>query len=145
VNKPQIFGQDQLAQKNSPAHENVTYFAVGPVVTGSFTGVVLWNLLNSARVGRISTNSNIENHILHKVIVVTGNDCHQSVFSAGEIDPSFGGNQIMVAYATGGASLDADGFARTVVPADKAGGFVSNVVEIEVTDPSDAGLKMVRH
>jgi hypothetical protein len=77
---------------------------------------------------------------------VTGSDCYQSVFGAGEIDPSFGGSQIMVAYATGGASLGTAGFARIVVPGDKAGGrFVSNIVEIEVKDPTDAGLKMVRH
>jgi len=67
------------------------------------------------------------------------------VFGAGEIDPSFGGNQIMVAYATGGASLGADGFARIVVPGDKAGGrFVSNIVEIEVKDPTVSGPKMAR-
>jgi hypothetical protein len=68
------------------------------------------------------------------------------VFGAGEIDPSFGGSQIMVAYATGGASLGTDGFARIVAPGDKAGGrFVSNIVEIEVKDPTNAGLKMAGH
>jgi hypothetical protein len=65
------------------------------------------------------------------------------LFGAGEIDPSFGGSQIMVAYATRGASLGTAGFARIVVPGDKQGGqFVSNIVEIEVKDPTDAGLKM---
>lgn len=146
VNKPQIFNLDQLTQKYSPAQENVTYFAAGSVVTESFTGVLLWDLLNSPPVGGITTNSNIKNDILHKAIVVTGSDCYQSVFGAGEIDPSFGGSQIMVAYATGGVSLGTAGFARIVVPGDKAGGrFVSNIVEIEVKDPTDAGLKMIRH
>jgi hypothetical protein len=146
VNKSQIFDLDQLTQKYSPAQENVTYFAAGSVVTESFTGVLLWDLLNSPPVGGITTNSNIKNDILHKAIVVTGSDCYQSVFGAGEIDPSFGGSQIMVAYATGGASLGTAGFARIVVPGDKAGGrFVSNIVEIEVRDPTDAGLKMVHH
>jgi hypothetical protein len=59
------------------------------------------------------------------------------VFGAGEINPSFGGNQIMVAYATGGQSLGSAGFARIVAPGDKAGGrFVSNIASIEVRDPT---------
>jgi len=72
VNKPQVFDLDRLTQKYSPAQENVTYFAAGSVVTESFTGVLLWDLLNSAPVGGITTNSNIKNDILHKVIVLTG-------------------------------------------------------------------------
>jgi hypothetical protein len=146
VNKQQVFDQDQLTQKYSPAQENVTYFAAGSVVTESFTGVLLWDLLNSPPVGGITTDSAVKNDILHKVIVVTGSDCYQSVFGAGEIDPSFGGSQIMVAYATGGASLGTAGFARIVVPGDKQGGrFVSNIVEIEVKDPTDTGLKIAGH
>jgi hypothetical protein len=141
-----MFDLDQLTQKYSPAQENVTYFAAGSVVTESFTGVLLWDLLNSPPVGGITTNPKIKNDILHKVVVVTGSDCYQSVFGAGEIAPSFGGSQIMVAYASGGAPLGTAGFARIVVPSDKAGGrFVSNIVEIEVKDPTDAGLKMARH
>jgi hypothetical protein len=145
VKKQQGFDLDQLTRNYSPAQENVTYFAAGSVVTESFTGVLLWDLLNAPPVGGITTDPNIKNDILHKVIVVTGSDCYQSVFGAGEINPSFGGNQIMVAYATGGASLGTAGFARIVVPGDKAGGrFVSNIVEIEVKDPTDA-IKMARH
>lgn len=118
-----------------PTQENVTYFAAGSVVTESFTGVLLWDLLNNAPVNGIVTDPTIKNDILHKVIIVTGTDCYQSVFGAGEIDPFFGGNQIMVAYATGGKSLGSAGFARIVAPGDKAGGrFVSNIASIEVRD-----------
>jgi Oxidoreductase molybdopterin binding domain len=120
-----------------PAQENVTYFAAGSVVSESFTGVLLWDLLNNAPVDGIVTDPAIKNDILHKIIIVTGTDCYQSVFGAGEIDPFFGGSQIMVAYATGGQSLGNAGFARVVVPGDKAGGrFVSNIVNIEVRDPT---------
>ena len=122
-------------QQFTPAQENVTYFAAGSVVTESFTGVLLWDLLNSAPVNGIVTDPNTKNDILHKVIIVTGTDCYQSVFGAGEIDPFFGGSQIMVAYATGGQSLGTAGFARIVAPGDKAGGrFVSNIARIEVRD-----------
>ena len=74
VTKSQIFDLDQLTQKYSPAQENVTYFAAGSVVTESFTGVLLWDLLSSSPVNGIVTNPNIKNDILHKVIIVTGTD-----------------------------------------------------------------------
>ena len=86
---------------------------------------MLWDLLNNSPVNGIITDPNIKNDILHKVVIVTGTDCYQSVFGAGEFDPFFGASQIMVAYATGGQSLGDDGFARIVVPGDKAGGRMS--------------------
>ena len=129
-----MFNLDALEQF-SPAQANVTYFSSGSVVTASFTGALLWDLLNNPPVNGIVTNPNIKNDILHKVVIVTGTDCYQSVFGAGEFAPSFGGSQIMVAYATGGQSLGTDGFARIVVPGDKQGGrFVSNIAKIEVRD-----------
>jgi hypothetical protein len=129
-----VFNLNNLEQF-APAQANVTYFAAGSVVTESFTGVQLWDLLNNPPVGGIVTNPNVKNDILHKVVIVTGTDCYQSVFGAGEFDPFFGGGQIIIAYATGGQSLGNDGFARIVVPGDKAGGrFVSNIATIEVRD-----------
>jgi hypothetical protein len=130
-----VFNFSALQQQFSPAQANVTYFAAGSVVTESFTGALLWDLLSNAPVNGIVTNPNVKNDILHKVVIVTGTDCYQSVFGAGEFDPFFGGSQIMVAYLTGGQSLGDDGFARIVVPGDKAGGrFVSNIANIEVRD-----------
>jgi hypothetical protein len=134
VKKPTVFNLNKL-QQFAPAQQNVTYFAMGLVVSESFTGALLWDVLNNAPVGGIVTNPNVKNDILHKVVIVTGTDCYQSMFGAGEFDPFFGGSQIMVAYATGGQSLGNDGFARIVVPGDKAGGrFVSNIAKIEVRD-----------
>jgi hypothetical protein len=126
-------------KKYPQAEENVTYVAMGSVVSQSFTGVLLWDLLNNTPVGGIVASPKVKNDILHKVIVVTGTDCYQSVFGAGEFDPFFGGSQIMVAYAADGKSLGADGFARIVVPGDKAGGrFVSNIANIQVLDAAPA-------
>jgi hypothetical protein len=131
-----VFDLNKLEQF-APAQANVTYFAAVSVVTESFTGMLLWDLLNNSPVAGIVPDSTIKNDILHKVIIVTGTDCYQSVFGAGEINPSFGGNQIMVAYATGGQPLGSAGFARIVAPGDKAGGrFVSNIASIEVRDPT---------
>jgi hypothetical protein len=115
--------------------ENVTYFAAGAVVTQSFTGTLLWDLLQS--VG-IVVDPKIKNDILRKIVIVTGSDGYRSVFGAGEIAPTFGGAQIMVAYAADGQPLGTDGFARIVAPGDKAGGrFVSNIVKIEVQDAGE--------
>jgi len=136
VAKPSVFYLNNLEQL-PVAQANVTYFAAGSVVSQSFTGALLWDLLNNPPVGGIVTDPSVKNHILHKIVIVTGSDCYQSVFGAGEFDPFFGGSQIMVAYAVGGQSLGQDGFARIVAPGDKAGGrFVSNIVNIDVEDAS---------
>jgi hypothetical protein len=128
---------NKLKEQFEPAQTNVTYFTAGSVVTASFTGVLLWDLLSNPPVGGITTDPNIKNDILHKIVIVTGTDCYQSVFGAGEINPGFGGSQIMVAYATDGQPLGDDGFARIVAPGDKQGGrFVSNIATIEVRDPT---------
>ena len=136
VTKRATFDLDALEQF-PPAQQNISYFAAGSVVTEAFTGVLLWDLLNGAPVNGIVTDPNTKNDILHKMVIVTGNDCYQSAFGVGEFDPFFGGSQMMVAYATGGGSLGSAGFARIVVPGDKAGGrFVSNIAKIEVRDPT---------
>lgn len=112
--------------------ESVTHFAAGAAVTQSFTGTLLWDLLQS--VG-IVVDPNVKNDILRKVVIVTGSDGYETAFDAGEIAPNFGGAQIMVAYAVDRQPLGKDGFARIVAPGDKAGGrFVSNIVKIEVQE-----------
>src|SRR5215475_3166496 len=63
-----------------PAQANITYFAAGSVVTESFNGVLLWDLLNNSPVNGIVTNPNIKNDILHKVVVVTGTERDRSIF-----------------------------------------------------------------
>ena len=131
VNTPKtVYVRDLL--KLPKAQENITYFAAGSVVSQSFTGVLLWDLLQS--VG-IVVDSTIKNDILRKTIVVIGSDGYESVFTAGEIDPNFGGNQIMVAYLADGQLLGTQGPTRIVVPNDKQGGrFVSMIVQIDVRD-----------
>jgi hypothetical protein len=71
--------------------------------------------------------------------VAVGSDGYEAVFSGGELNPMFGGSATApdtVAYSDTGGQLGqggADGFARTVVPGDKAGGrYVSNLVDLTV-------------
>jgi hypothetical protein len=126
---------DVLALKQlPPVNQNVTYFAAGQVENDTFTGALLWDLLQS--VG-IITDPNIKNDILRKIIVVTGTDGYVADFTAGEIDPGFGGNQILVAYAVNGQPLGSQGPAQIVAPGDKEGGrFVHNIATIVVEDVS---------
>jgi hypothetical protein len=134
VVKPAVFTL-KLLEQFAPAQENVSYFAMSGVESNSFTGALLWDVLNSAPVGGIVVNPSVKNDILHKIIVVTGTDCYESVFGAGEVDPFFGGNQMMLAYAENGKSLGENGFAQLIAPGDKAGGrFVYNIATIEVKD-----------
>jgi hypothetical protein len=133
VTKSTVFDLKGL-QQFSPAQANVDYFAGGPGLdTNSFTGALLWDMLNSPPAGPIKTNPKIKNEILRKIIIVTGCDGYQSVFGAGEIDPFFGGNQIIVAYEENGQPLGPNGLAQIIAPGDKAGGrFVYIIDNIEV-------------
>lgn len=116
-------------------NQNVSYFDAGGVATDTFTGALLWDLLQSA--GGILTNPNVKNDILRKTIVVTGTDGYVTVFTAGEIDPGFGGSQVLVAYEDNGKPLGSEGPAQIVAPGDKAGGrFVHNIASIIVKDGS---------
>ena len=55
VTKRAVFDLDKLEQF-PPAQENVTYFAAGSVVSESFTGVLLWDLLKNPPVNGIVTD-----------------------------------------------------------------------------------------
>ena len=112
-----------------------TYTAAGASVTDTYTGVLLLDLLAEAGV---LTDPTVKNDILGFYVVATGSDGYRAVFSMGELDPRFGGEQVLIAYddALGQLRPDGgDGFARMVVPGDAAGGrYVSNLVGIEVVD-----------
>jgi hypothetical protein len=114
-------GSIWLSWKLLATSQNVT-FAGSKIVTHDFTGVVLWDLLQSTG---IIFDQSINNDILCKIVIVTGSDGYETVFSAGEIDPEFGGHQIMVAYAKIGQPLGPDRYPLIVAPGDKkAGRFV---------------------
>jgi hypothetical protein len=84
------------------------------------------------------TRTSRKNDILRKIIVASGTDGNVSGFTAGEIDPGFGGNPIIVAYEDNGQPLGCDGPAQIVAPGDKAGGrFVHNIATIFVLDGTE--------
>ncbi len=119
-------------EKFPVAQENVTFFAAGAVQSHSFTGALLWDVLQSAGV---IADPSVKNDILRKIVIVTGSDGYEAVFGVGEVAPNFGGSQIMIAYAEDGQPLGQAGFAKVIAPSDKEGGrFVSNIVRIEIRD-----------
>jgi DMSO/TMAO reductase YedYZ molybdopterin-dependent catalytic subunit len=97
--------------------EDVTFLTKTGPQSGSFTGVLLWDLLNKAVV---KTEPGQDGQFQY--VEITGTDCYQVVLALGEIDPSFGGEQVLVADSENGSPLGPDtGFARLIVPGDKFG------------------------
>jgi hypothetical protein len=120
--------------------QTVTYTAAGVPVSDTYTGISLWNLLTDAGGVTVTT---AKNDILAKYVVATGSDGYKAVFSAGEIDPNFGAQPVMVAYADAAGQLGphgSDGLARMVVPGDIAGGrYVSDLVSLQVESLPEPG------
>ncbi len=101
------------------------------VLSGSYTGVLLWTLLQQAAI-KVSPAS--RNDVMRHTIVVTASDGYSTTVSAAEIDPEFGGERAIIAYAKDGQDLsDKRGFARLIFPADQsAGRAISGVSRITV-------------
>lgn len=125
-----------------PTTQTVTYTAGGGPVTDTYTGTNLWTLVNSA--GGFTPAPGVKNSTLRNYVVAVGSDGYKTVFAGGEINPKFGDRPYMAAYADTGGQLGpggTDGFARMVVPGDKAGGrYLSNLVTLHAgTAPSLPG------
>lgn len=132
VTNPQSFDLQSL-QALPATTQNVTYASGSGTFTGTFTGVPLWTLLNDET--GIKTDPAIKNDVIRNVVMVTGSDGYQAVYSTGELNPGFGGsvNVPLMAYESNGQLLTTDGFARTTAPGDARGGrYVSNVESVEV-------------
>ncbi|CAG1001303.1 hypothetical protein MYXO_03037 [Myxococcaceae bacterium] len=125
----------------------VTVSSTGGTLPGTtFTGVSLLGLLNQSV---ISVDPAIKNDILRDIVIATGTDGYQVVFSMGELLTNFGNQPNLLAYANApGSALGLDGFARTVVSNDLKGGrYASNltaliVVDATVPEPATALLML---
>lgn len=129
VNSPKTFSLEDL--RREPVTTEQVYFSTGRgVVKASFTGVLLWTLLQTAD---IKTDPNARNDILHHVVVVSADDGYSVTLSAGELDPEFGAEPAIVAYAQDGKPLGDGGFARLILPGDKGGGRnIMRISRIEI-------------
>lgn len=117
----------------SPQTVDVTYLSGEETVSTSFTGVPLWQVISAAQP---NLNADVRNDRLSLFIVVTASDGYQAVIAWGEIDPEFGAQPILVAYAENDAPIaDVQGGIRLVVSGDARGGrYVSGVVNISLRD-----------
>lgn len=101
------------------------------VGNSAYTGVSLWHLLDS--VTGLRPDTSVKNPQNSMYVVGTGSDGYKAMVSVGEIHPSFGNRDALVAYAVDGQLLDRNGMARLVVPGDaRASRHVSNLVALEV-------------
>ncbi len=121
--------------------------------TETYYGVPLWELINNEKAagGLQGGNSglNTKNAFLRQYVLAEATDCYEAVVAIGEIHPNFEGKQVLIAYAKKASDgsieylTDTDeGFARLVVPGDKAGGrYISNVRNILVLSAPASPLK----
>ncbi len=98
-----------------------------------YKGALLKDVLDKAK---LKTDPNRKNDTLNRVVTAVGTDGYRATVAYGEIDPTFGNQQMIVAYEMDGKPLAADGVAELVVPGDKlAGRWVKNLVSMTVTEP----------
>ncbi|GJF31355.1 hypothetical protein KNE206_40550 [Kitasatospora sp. NE20-6] len=83
----------------------------------TFEGPKLWDVLLAAR-PRVDLRGRKQR--LRFLVTVAAADGHRAVLSWAEIDPDFGGQQILLATSIDGTPLDAPG-PQLVVPADRCG------------------------
>ncbi|MFD9125868.1 molybdopterin-dependent oxidoreductase [Kitasatospora sp. NPDC059571] len=117
-----------------PAHRvRVTFDCLsgGPQEHG-FEGPKLWDVVRAAR-PQVDLRGRRQR--LRLLLEVAGADGHRAVLSWAEIDPEFGGQQILLATSIDGAPLDEAG-PQPVVPADLCGArYVSGITEVWLGEP----------
>jgi hypothetical protein len=106
----------------------VTFQSGSGEETGTYTGVLVWDLIQKA--GMI--NAPGKNTALRHTITVTGRDGYAVAIAEGEFDPHYGNKQVLLAYKADGGKASFDHL-RLLVPGDLHGGrAVVDVTTIEV-------------
>jgi len=135
VAEPATLTPITLAALDQPSIETATFLSGSGQVSDTYTGVSLWTLLQDQG---LVTDPTIKNDVLRFGVVATGSDGYCALISLGEIDPAFGNQPDLVAYADTNGQLGPGGSAgamRLVVPGDHAGGrYISNLVDLRVVD-----------
>jgi hypothetical protein len=130
VTTPKTYDLEELRQLPQTRVHNV--FIDRGVEEGTFTGVLLWDLIEAAGV---IVDPHQENDLLRKYVLITGSDCYEALYSMGELSPWIGGSQpVIVAFQRDGKLLGPDrGMAWIISPGDKSGDRqVYNVARIRV-------------
>jgi DMSO/TMAO reductase YedYZ molybdopterin-dependent catalytic subunit len=125
----------QVLQKLPTTRVHDVYISGGGIGEGTFTGVLLWDLIEAASV---IVGPDQRNDLLRKYVLITGSDCYETVYSIGELSPGHGGSHsVIVAFQRDGERLGPeDGMARIINPGDKFGARrVFNITRIQVLGP----------
>ncbi|MEH2448476.1 MAG: hypothetical protein V7K18_22690 [Nostoc sp.] len=145
--------RDALKKQNPPVVTEITVsFQTGSGPrTETYYGVPLWELINNPKAGGGlkpgNSGLNPKNSFLRQYVLVEATDCYGAVVAIGEIQPNFEAKKVLIAFEKKGSdgkvvSLIDEGFARLVVPGDKAGGrYVSNVRNILILSAPASPLK----
>jgi hypothetical protein len=103
--------------------------------SGTFTGILLWDLLQEAQV---IVDPSRRNDLSRKSVLITGSDCYEQLYSLGELERRLGSSHpVIVAFLRDDVLLDdGEGMARIIDPGDKAGARrVFNITRIRVLTP----------
>lgn len=117
-----------------PAHTvEVTYTVNGELLTTTYTGALLWDVMNAAQP---NLNADVNGDKLSMYLVVSAVDAYQAVIAWGEIDPALANGAVLLAYAQDDAPIvDEYGAVRLVVPTDGSDGrYVSGVMNVSLRD-----------
>jgi DMSO/TMAO reductase YedYZ molybdopterin-dependent catalytic subunit len=131
VTSPKTYHLDDLQALPSTRVHDVFQAGSG-VDQGTFTGVLLWDLIEAAVV---EVDPNQPNDLLRHYVLITGSDCYETLYSIGELSPRIGGSHaVIVAFERDGELLGPDeGMARIINPGDKFGARrVFNITRIRV-------------
>jgi DMSO/TMAO reductase YedYZ molybdopterin-dependent catalytic subunit len=133
VRSPRSFSVADL-QALPGVTETVSFHGPAGIEHHTETGPLLTTVIAAA--GGLDVDPAVKNDKLRHLVLATGLDGYGAVVSWGEIDASFAGTQVIVAWAEDGKPLSGTADpARLVVPSDQAGGrYVSSLVRLEVKD-----------
>jgi DMSO/TMAO reductase YedYZ molybdopterin-dependent catalytic subunit len=130
VRNPQIMTVEDI--RDLPATRvNVTYQTREGEATASFTGVLVWTLLD--RAGGINEAESRAD--IRGTLMITGRDGYAVALSVGEIDPKLAAEPAIIAYLRDDQPLDSGDALQLVMPWDRhATRNVRDVVRIEVKE-----------
>jgi len=100
----------------------------------SYTGPTLYAVLQQAG---LVPNASFKNDLLRQFVTIVGSDTYQVTVALAEILPTFGNQQVLLAYEKDARPLGSDeGAVRLIVPGDRlAGRDVQHVTQVIVGSP----------
>jgi hypothetical protein len=127
VRTPLVFDQTTLDTLPVTTIE-VSYATASGTAKGSYTGVLLWDILKKAQL----VNADGTNARLRHTLLVTARDGYAVALAVGELDPAYGNRRVLLAYKSSDNRATVDHM-RLLVPGDiHSGRAVRDVATIEV-------------